>query len=438
MRAIALALRHRDLRLLLASGLVSLTGDWILRIGLAYSVYELTGSTLASALTLLTSFVPQIALGSLAGVFVDRWDLRRTMVVADLLLAAGLLPLLAVHRPGQMWIVYLVSAWQGCVQQFFNPAQQSLLPHVVEDGQLVTANALNGQNGDVSRLVGSALGGAVAAAGGITLLALVDVASFLISAGLIALMHSGRREARARAAGGELRARVSGIRAEWAEGIRLSARHRVLRVMAVFVLITSVGEGVMGTLFAPFVRTSLHAGAGMYGVIGAAQAVGGICGGLLAASLGERLPAARVLGLGALAFGAIDLALFLYPLAYVAAWPAIVLMIVVGFPGALLLAAMMTLLQRNTADGHRGRVFGALGAIEGVAAVVGAVGAGVLGTALGIIPTLAAQGGGYVVAGVLVLLTSVQEERSEPASAEPARKGESPGSPESTEPVSAA
>ena len=127
MRAIALALRHRELRLLLSAGLVSLTGDWVLRIGLAYYVYALTGSTLASATMLLASFVPQVVLSSLAGVFVDRWDLRRTMVTANVLLALGLLPLVTVHRPGQMWIVYLVTVWEGCVQQFFAPAQQSLI-----------------------------------------------------------------------------------------------------------------------------------------------------------------------------------------------------------------------------------------------------------------------------------------------------------------------
>ncbi|MGW3108465.1 MFS transporter [Streptomyces sp. NPDC001100] len=100
MRAVVVALRRRHLRLLLSAGLVSLTGDWILRVGLAYYVYELTGNTLASALVLLASFIPQIVLRSLAGVFVDRWDLRRTMVAASVLLALGLLPLLAVHRPG--------------------------------------------------------------------------------------------------------------------------------------------------------------------------------------------------------------------------------------------------------------------------------------------------------------------------------------------------
>src|SRR3954451_6991661 len=85
--------RRRDLRLLLSAGLVSMTGDWLLGIGLAYSVYALTGSTIASAIALLANFVPAMLAGLVAGVFVDRWDRKRTMVAANLLLALGLVPL---------------------------------------------------------------------------------------------------------------------------------------------------------------------------------------------------------------------------------------------------------------------------------------------------------------------------------------------------------
>ncbi|MET7906075.1 MFS transporter [Streptomyces sp. NPDC005355] len=404
MRAIALAMRQRQLRLLLAAGLVSLTGDWILRVGLAYYVYALTGDTLASALMLLASFIPQIVLGSLAGVFVDRWDLRRTMVAANMLLALGLLPLLAVHRPGQIWIVYAVTAWEGCVQQFFTPAQQSLLPRLVDAEQLVTANALNSQNSDLSRLIGSALGGAAAAAGGINLLALLDAASFLLAAALIAAIPTAPRTERTPTAHPELRARLRQLRTDWADGMRLSLHQHVLRVIVVFLLVTSVGEGIMSTLFAPFVRSVLHASAETYGLIVAAQAIGGIGGGLLAASIGNRLPATRAMGWAAIAFGLIDLALFLYPLQLAAAWPAIVLMILAGFPGALMVTSVMTLLQRHTTDSHRGRVFGALGAAEGIAIVAGTCTAGFLGQSLGIVPVLAAQGAGYVLAGMLVVV----------------------------------
>jgi MFS family permease len=79
-------------------------------------------------------------------------------------------------------------------------------------------------------------------------------------------------------------------------------------------------------------------------------------------------------------------------------------MVIVGFPGALTIAGAMTLLQRHTDDTLRGRVFGALGAVEGVAILAGTVCAGLLGQVAGIVPVLAAQGGGYVVAGVAMAL----------------------------------
>jgi Na+/melibiose symporter-like transporter len=432
MRAISHALRQRGLRLMLGAGLISASGDWVLRIGLTYYVYALTGSTLASAAMLLASFVPQIALGSLAGVFVDRWDSKRTMIGANLLLAAGLLPLLAVHHAGQVWIVYAVTAWEGCVQQFFFPAQQSMLPALTIDEHLTTANALNGQASDVSRLAGSAAGGVIAAAGGIIALALTDAASFLLAAVLIARISASDRmrgsgtagpgdkagarlpgplgqagrgaAARLRGRLAEVRARIAELRGEWAGGLRACTGSRVLLVVLVFLLVTSVGEGIMGTLFAPFVRSVLHGSGADYGFIVAVQAIGGICGGLVAAAIGSRLSAQAMLGWGAVAFGAIDLLMFLYPLGWVAIWPAAVCMVVVGVPGAFMLAGALTLVQRGTADGQRGRVFGALSAAEGAAAVAGTVAAGLLGQHVGIIPVLAVQGGGYLAAGLLVVL----------------------------------
>jgi hypothetical protein len=72
----------------------------------------------------------------------------------------------------------------------------------------------------------------------------------------------------------------------------------------------------------------------------------------------------------------------------------------------------MTLLQRHTTESHRGRVFGALGTVEGIAIVSGTCAAGLLGRKLGIIPLLAAQGAGYVLAGALVTVMLRQDSAS--------------------------
>lgn len=407
MRVIWMVLaEHRDLRLLLTAGLVSQTGDWVLRVGLAYYVYVLTGSTRASAAMLLASFVPQMVLGSVAGVFVDRWDRRHTMIVSNLLLALGLLPLLLATSSDRVWVIYLVLFWEGCVQQFFIPAEQSLIPRLVPGERLVTANALAGQIRDIARLLGSALGGVVIALGGITLLTLVDIATFLLSAGLIRWLrtHGTIATPKAEAAGARLGHRLHALRRDWVSGLRLASHEHTLRVVMIFLLTTTIGEGIMSTLFAPFVRDALHGTSGQYGLIVSVQAIGGIAGGLLAAGLGDRLRPGPLLGWGAVAFGAIDLTMFLYPLWYPAVWPALACMIAVGLPGAFMTAGAMTLLQQHATESHRGRVFGALGAIEGVSIVAGTVAAGILGDQVGIIPVLTAQGAGYLIAGLAVIV----------------------------------
>ena len=145
----------------------------------------------------------------------------------------------------------------------------------------------------------------------------------------------------------------------------------------------------MSTLFAPYVRHVLHGSSQAYGLVAAVQAIGGLAGGVIAASVGRRISASQLPGWGAVAFGAVDLGIFLYPLGYVAVWPAAVGMVIVGVPGALTIAGAMTLFQRSTDDGLRGRVFGALGAVEGIAILAGTLCAGFLGQAVGIIPVLA-------------------------------------------------
>jgi Na+/melibiose symporter-like transporter len=403
--------RAPDLRLLLGAGLVSLTGDYLLGVGLAYSVYVLTGSTLASAGALLSSFVPQVVVGSVAGVFVDRWDRKRTMVVANLALAVLLTPLLLVTDAHRIWVVYVVAAAEAIVEVFFAPAEQAMLPRVVADDDLVAANGLNGQVRNLARLVGSALGGLAAAVGGITAIAAFDAVTFLVAALLVSRISVSGRPLPADSSTGVdddapevIRGRLGTLADEWRVGLRATWGSSVLRILIVFTLITSTGEGIMGTLFAPFVRQVLHGSAPVYGVITGVQAIGGLIGGFFVVTVAQRWSPAVMLGAGAVVFGLVDLAIFLYPLAWVSPWPAAIGMIVVGLPGAVTLAGLTTLFQRHTSDAQRGRVFSLASLASSVSLVVGALLAGLLGGSVGIMPVLAWQGVGYVVAGTMTLV----------------------------------
>jgi Na+/melibiose symporter-like transporter len=315
-------------------------------------------------------------------------------------------------------VVYAVMVWEGAVQQFFAPAEQKMLPLIADPAYLPSVNALYGQNRDASRLLGAALGGVLVAAGGLRPVVIADFASFLIAGALCSLLPvvaAGARRLSAERGWTTVRGRTRELREEWAEGLRLSTRESALRALLIFLAIVSVGEGVMGTLFAPFVRSVLHGTGADFGLINAAQAVGGIGGGLLAASLGRRLDPVAALSYSAVAFGAVDLILFLYPLAWPVVWPSAMLIAGAGIAGAFMLTAAMTLMQQHTTDQYRGRVFGALGAVEGLAIVTGTVAAGVLGHVLGIVAVLSVQGAGYVAAGILVLALLQAPHRLAPA-----------------------
>lgn len=121
-------LRRRDFLLLWTAGLVSRTGDWILVVGLPFFVFRLTGSTLATATMFIAGRVPRIVLGSVAGVFVDRWDRRRTMALANVAMALGLAPLLLVNSAQRLWIVYVVAFLEASLAQFFEPLRTRCCP----------------------------------------------------------------------------------------------------------------------------------------------------------------------------------------------------------------------------------------------------------------------------------------------------------------------
>ena len=181
-------LRQRNFTLLWLAGLISLIGDWALSVGLPIYVYLLTHSVLALSIAVLVESIPNIVLGSVAGVFVDRWNRKYTMVVTNLLLALTLLPLLLVRTADRVWIIYIVSFALACFEQFFIPAQNALLPTLVKEEHLVQANSLNSLSSNLARLIGPALGGLIAAAFSLNGIVVVDAVSFLVAAMFVALI----------------------------------------------------------------------------------------------------------------------------------------------------------------------------------------------------------------------------------------------------------
>lgn len=282
-------LRQRDFALLWSGGLVSMTGDWMLFVALPIYVYQITGSALATGAMFAAGLLPSLLFGSVAGVFVDRWDRKKTLAVANVLLAASVLPLLIVPQTGWLWVVYAVALAQSCVGIFSGPAEGSLLPLLVEEGRLAVANSLGALNDNIARLTGPALAGFVVGWSGLAGVVIVDAASFLAAAALVSAIRARATPERTEhAVDGDSDVEASHLGRvwrEWAEGLRLAARGRTVLTAFLVVAVTGLGQGVVWALFPPFVREVLGGNAAELGWLLSAQAVGGLLGGVVVGSL---------------------------------------------------------------------------------------------------------------------------------------------------------
>jgi MFS family permease len=185
-------LRHRDFRLLWGGMCVSLLGDGMFMVAMAWQVYALSNAPTALSLVGIAMAVPTIALLLLGGVVCDRFDRRRIMLAADLTrgLAVGLMAVLSLTGLLELWHVVALVAVYGAGTAFFNPAFDAVVPEVLPAEELGQANALDQFVRPIAlRLAGPALGGVLIAATGSGVAFALDAASFAVSAAALLAMH---------------------------------------------------------------------------------------------------------------------------------------------------------------------------------------------------------------------------------------------------------
>lgn len=401
-------LRERNVFLLWLAGLISIAGDWMLAVALPIAVYDLTGSATAISGVVIAGVLPSVALSSIAGVFVDRWDRQRTMVVANLARAPALLLLLFVHAADDVWLIYLVTLTNSTFSQFFKPAENALLPQLVEAKDLVTANALNGLNNNLAGLVGPALGGVVAATYGLGGVGVIDAASFLIAGCLIAaIVAPARAEEPAIARSLPSRRGVGEIwrevGQEWLAGLKVIPQSPTLTSLFIITIVIAMSNVGFSTLLAPFVAEALDGGATEIGWLLTGQAVGGVVGATVIGAWGTSQTPGWLFGWGLIGGGVLSVAFYLYPAFIGGIWLGILLMVIGGLPVSAANTSGATLLQVDTADAYRGRVFGALSMAMSVVTIVVSPLAGMAAEAIGVVTVLVGLSVTYVVAGVLTL-----------------------------------
>jgi MFS family permease len=394
-------LRQRNYALLWLAGLVSLVGDWVVVGALPFYVYERSGSPLATAGMLVALSLPHVLLGSVAGVFVDRWDRRRAMVACDVGRALALLPLLAVPATGAIWLVYVVGFLEQSCSAFFGPAKGALLPRVVARDDLVSANALASVGDAVGRLVGPSLGGALLYATGLGSVVLVDSASYLASAALLALMALPPDVVPdTPQVLGAASARWREFWEDWRRGLGTIRADRTLAALLLILGIQNAADSVNSSLIPTFVRDVLGGDARAFGWLLTAQGVGGLAGGLLIARVARLIAPVPMLA-ACLGLAGVTLQTILH-FPYLAL--VLPLVAAIGFPAVGMNASAQGLLQGAAPDAFRGRVLGAFAATQMLLRLLGYAAGGAAGDALGAVPVLEVAYSLWLVAALLVIV----------------------------------
>lgn len=399
-------LRQRNIALFWCASFISIIGDWMLRIALPIYVFQITGSALATGAMFMASTIPQILFSSVAGVFVDRWDRKRTLVVTNMLLGMTLLMVLVVRSIEWLWVIYLVAFLQSTISQFFAPAENAFLPYLVDKEQLLQLNTLNSLTFELARLIGPVLGGLAATQIGLLNVALLDAISFFIASALLALVRVDTKASQVDAPPQDNVARS--LRRVWhelIEGLRLVRSERRISILFLVMAVMALGGGFFPVLFTPFLSEVLRGDAQTYGWLMSAHAVGGLLGGVLIGRIGTLLPTYSILGWGDILFGVIGVMIFNAPTLFPQAGLtiALVLMFVSGIPSISALTSLRTLVQKNTVDEYRGRIFGVYSTLFSTAGLVGMGLASVLGGIIGTAQALSLHGGIYILAGVIAL-----------------------------------
>jgi MFS family permease len=302
------SLRERNYRLFASGQIVSLIGTWMQRVAQDWLVLELSGKDpVALGVAAALQFLPTLFLSLWAGVLADRMDKRRLLMLlqGSMGLCALGLGLLDVTGVAQLWQVYLFCLVLGCFSAVETPVRQSFVVEMVGKAQVANAVALNSMTFNLARIVGPAIAGVLITVIGTGWVFLGNFLSFAAVLTGLALMdpsrlHRGRPAPRER---GQLR-----------EGLRyVRGRPDLVMLMVLVFLVSTFGMTFFTTL-AVAAANVFHQDASGYGLLSTMLAVGTLTGATLAARRSTRgRPRLRMLFIGGLVFGALEIVLGVMP-----------------------------------------------------------------------------------------------------------------------------
>ena len=346
---------NRDFRRLWFGEIASFLGDWLNTIALYTLVRQLTGSPLALGVVLVTKMLPFALASPLAGLLTDRYNRRRLMIGSDLLRAGVVALFLFVDEPSELPLLYGLVAAQMVIGAVFVPARSASIPNITRGSELLTANALSSATWSTLLALGAAIGGVATEVFGVRAVFVLDVVSYLVSAGFIYATRIPQSTAPRGIGRRGLRGLISDAHHEIVDGWRQMLRRPRIGRIALTKTAWSLGGGglvYLLTLLGEHLTPAAPAlGIGLlYAVRGVGTGVGPI---VVRAAIPDEGRWPFVIGVG-LSVGGL-----FYVLVSAMPWTYLMLPVVLlaHSPSGANWVLSTVLLQHRTEDRYRGRIF---------------------------------------------------------------------------------
>jgi DHA3 family macrolide efflux protein-like MFS transporter len=384
------ALRNRNFLALWIGQVTSQTGDQFATIAVLMLVNDLTDSTLPLAILALSLTVPQMVFGLLGGVFVDRLNRKMVMIVSDVVRGLAISTVLLIHRADQLYILYLAIFIMATTAPFFYPARNAVIPNIVPEGMLLTANALIQSSQLLALILGVSAAGLIVGWLGTSFAFAFDAVTFGISAIAILTMSippPANRPAQA------------SVRAIWSqlmEGLRYIKNSTPLTNVLGITSIATLGFGATLILGLKYLDLELGISAQGLSFLYLFLALGMVVGGVVLNRLGSKLQVNRIVGACIVSLGLAIIVFALspsYPLVLVA-------VVIIGVTIVAARATLATITQALVPDEKRGRVESAVNMVVGASTSASMALSGVLGDLIGVQVA-------FVAAGVVTLFSGV-------------------------------
>jgi MFS family permease len=399
------ALRHRDLRLLIAALLVDQIGNWSCFVVISVWVFDRTHSTQWLAVLGLCRWGPGLLLASYGGVLADRYQRVTVLIVSALVnavLTTGIAVAVGVGSSIDPVLVLTVLSSVATVP--YRPAAGALTPDVVGERDLAAANSIFATLENLMIVVGPAIGGLLLLTGRPVIGVAVNAASFALAAGIISRL---RVRSRGGAAAGQ------GAVQQWVTGVKALAAQPVAVAVILFCALDSAVYGAASVLYVPL-SVRLGTGPNGYSYLLAGAALGAVLG----AGLANRLSGAS--RLAPVVMGSLCLQALPYLATVPVHWPALaaVLQVASGVGMVIVDVLALTSLQRDLPTEVLSRVLGILDTLILAGILLASLAVGVLLAHANVKVALVAVGVGVPAIGLVGLPTLLRADRTSAAETE--------------------